>query len=101
LGMQDFDFCPNQIKFYQNGLKKFARGCGRTPASQDPTPPAVESIIKGRVHCFSTQIVVSKCFLLNHEKNFGVDPSCRFREKRKNPPLILKSDVTDTKARLL
>jgi len=26
---------------------------------------------------------MNKCFLLNPEKRFGADPSCRFREKRK------------------
>jgi len=41
------------------------------------------------------------CFLLNPEKKFGEDPSCRFREKRKNVPLISKNDVTVPKARLL
>jgi len=56
---------------------------------------------KGRVHCFSMQVVMNKCFLLNSEKKFGTDPSCRFREKRKNLPLIPKNDVTDPKARLL
>jgi len=34
--MQDFDFCPNRIKFYPNFvqvcLKKFARGNGRIPS---------------------------------------------------------------------
>jgi len=40
--------------------------------------------LKGRVHCFSMQVVINKCFLLNSEKKFGSDPSCRFREKRKN-----------------
>jgi len=39
--------------------------------------------VKGRVHCFSMQVGVDKCFLLNPEKNFGVDPFCRFWEKRK------------------
>jgi len=29
------------------------------------------------------QFVKNNCFLLNPEKNFDVDPSCRFREKRK------------------
>jgi len=29
------------------------------------------------------QVVMNKFFLLNPEKNFGADPSCRFREKRK------------------
>jgi len=37
---------------------------------------------EGRVHCFSMQVVINKCFLLNSEKIFGADPSCRFREKR-------------------
>jgi len=43
-------------------------------------------------------------FLLNPEKKkkkFGVDPSCRFRKKCKNVPLIPKNDVTEPKARLL
>jgi len=38
--------------------------------------------LKGRVHCFSLQIVMNKWFLLNREKKIGTDPSCRFREKR-------------------
>jgi len=38
--------------------------------------------LKGRVHCFTMQVVISKCFLLNPEK-FGADPSCCFREKSK------------------
>jgi len=33
---------------------------------------------KGRVQCFSMQVVINKCFLLNPEKN-GADLSCRFR----------------------
>jgi len=45
--------------------------------------------------------VVKKSFLLNPEKNFGIDPSCRFREKRKNAPLIPKNDVTEHKAKRL
>jgi len=44
---------------------------------------AVFLLIKSRVHCFSMQVVKNKCFLLN-PKNIGADPSCRFREKRKN-----------------
>jgi len=47
------------------------------------------------------QIVMNKCFLLNPEKKFGTNPSCRFREKSKNAPLIPENDVTDPKARLL
>jgi len=38
------------------------------------------SYLKGRVHCFSMQVVMSKCFI-NPEK-IGADQSCRFREKR-------------------
>jgi len=34
------------------------------------------------VHCFSMQAVMNRCFLLNPEKNFGANPSCRFWEKR-------------------
>jgi len=41
---------------------------------------------------------MNKCFLLNSEKRFGADPSCRFR---KNVHLIPKNDVTEPKARLL
>jgi len=37
---------------------------------------------KGRVHCFSMQVVVNEYFLLNLEKKFSVGPFCRFREKR-------------------
>jgi len=54
--------------------------------------------IKGRVHCFSTQIVMNKCYLLNPEKKFGADPSCHFRKKR---TLISKNVVTEPKARRL
>jgi len=39
--------------------------------------------LKGRVHCFSLQVVMNKRFLLNPEKKFRADPSSRFREKRK------------------
>jgi len=38
--------------------------------------------VKDRVHCFSIQVVMNKCFFQNPEKNFGANPSCRFREKR-------------------
>jgi len=38
--------------------------------------------LKGRVHCFSMQVGINKCFLLNPEKKFGADPSCRFRKKK-------------------
>jgi len=55
---------------------------------------------KGRVHCFSMQVVMNKCFLLNPEKKFGADFTV-FREKRKNTTLIPKNDVTEPKAKLL
>jgi len=32
---------------------------------------------------FSMQVVINKFFLLNPEKNFGADVSCRLRKKRK------------------
>jgi len=44
---------------------------------------------------------MNKCFLINSEKKFGIDPSFRFREKLKNAPLIPKNDVTEPTARLL
>jgi len=55
--------------------------------------------LKGRVHCFLMQVLKNKRFLLNSEKNYGADPSCRFREKCKNAPLIPKNDFTEPKAR--
>jgi len=44
-------------------------------------------LFKDRMHCFSIQVVINKCFLLNPEKKFGADTSGRLREKRKNAPL--------------
>jgi len=43
------------------------------------------SLINGGVHCFSIQVVMSKCFLLNpgKKKKNGAASSCCFREKRK------------------
>jgi len=32
-------------------------------------------LFKGWVHCFSKQVVMNKCFLLNPEKKFGTDSS--------------------------
>jgi len=34
------------------------------------------------------QVVMNKCFLLNPEKTFGADSSCRFREKCKKHTLF-------------
>jgi len=39
----------------------------------------VNILFKDRVHCFSMQVVMNKCFLLFPENKFSVDPSC-FRE---------------------
>jgi len=60
---------------------------------------AIPSLIKGRVHCFLMQVVLNKCFHLKSEKKISADPFCRFREKRKNAPLIPKNDITEPKAR--
>jgi len=40
------------------------------------------NVFKGRVQCFSMQVLMNKCFLQTPEKQFGTDPSFRFREKR-------------------
>jgi len=58
----------------------------------------VQYFFKGQVRCFSMQVVMKKCFLLNSEKKFGADSSCRFRGKR---TLLPKNVVTEPKARLL
>jgi len=42
----------------------------------------IEEGLKDRMHCFSMQVVKNKYFLLNPEKKFGANPSCRFRDKR-------------------
>jgi len=55
---------------------------------------------KDRLQCFSMQVVMNKCFLLNPEKNC-VDPSCHFREIRKNAHFNSENDVTEPKARQL
>jgi len=55
-------------------------------------------VIKGRVHCFSMQVVMNKCFLLNPEKNLTQICLVVFE---KNAPLIPKNMVTEPKARLL
>jgi len=57
--------------------------------------------IKGRVHCFSMQVVTNKCILLNPEKDLAQIRLVVFKKNAKNPPLIPKNDVTVPKARLL
>jgi len=58
----------------KQGVEPFAKLCETWPVLD----------FKDQVHCFSMQVVTNKCFLLNREKEFGTDPSCRYREKRKN-----------------
>jgi len=75
--------------------------CFYCDANWYSTTSSKKSTIKGRGHCFSMQVVMNKCFLLNTEKKIGADSVCHFREKRKNAPLLPKNDVTEPKARLL
>jgi len=46
------------------------------------------------------QVVMSKCFLLNPEKNLAQIRFVVFKKNAKNAPLIPKNDVTEPKARL-
>jgi len=44
-----------------------------------------EKDLKGRVHCFSMQVVMNKCFLLNSEKKFVFKKNskkCTFNSKK-------------------
>jgi len=50
------------------------------------------------MHCFSMQVVMKKCFLLNPEKNLA---QIRLIASEKSAPLIPKNDVTETKIRRL
>jgi len=54
--------------------------------------------LKDRVHCFSMQVVINKCFLLNPEKNLAQIHLVVFE---KSAPLIPKNDVTEPKVRRL
>jgi len=61
---------------------------------------------KGWVQCFSMQVVMNKCFLLNPEKkkkNWHLAQSCLFvfKKNAKNASLIPKNIITEPKARLL
>jgi len=58
-------------------------------------------LLKGRVHCFSMQVVMNKYFLLNPEKILAQIRLVVFEINAKNAPLISKNDVTEPKARLL
>jgi len=59
------------------------------------------SPFKGRVHCFSMQVVMNKCFLLNPIKNLAQIRLIVFEKNAKNVPLIPKNDVTEPKIRRL
>jgi len=56
---------------------------------------------KGRVDCFSMQVVINKCFLLNPEKKFGADLSCHLTTIQKKAHFNAENDVTEPKARRL
>jgi len=58
---------------------------------------SADLLFKGRVHCFSMQVVMNKCFL-NPEKSLA---QIRLVVFEKNAPLIPKNDVTDPKPMLL
>jgi len=58
--------------------------------------------VKGRVHCFSMQVVINKCFLQNPEKiNLAQIRLVVFEKYAKNAPLISTNDAIKPKARLL
>jgi len=46
---------------------------GNSGLWEEPYLPRI--CVKGWVHCFSMQVVMNKCFLLNLEKKFGTDLS--------------------------
>jgi len=57
--------------------------------------------IKGRVHCFSMQVVMNKCFLLKSGKKLAQIRLVVFKKNAKIAHLIPKNDVTEPKAGLL
>jgi len=40
------------------------------PFCTENRKPINYNLFKGRVHCFSMSVIMSKCFLLNSEKNW-------------------------------
>jgi len=56
---------------------------------------------KGRVHCFSMQVVTNKCFLLSPEKNWRRSVLSFSRKTQKKAHLIPKNDVTELKIKSL
>jgi len=63
-----------------------------------PLPPAADA--HDRMHCFSMQVVMNKCFLLNQKKLAQIRLVI-FEKNAKHAPLIPKNDITDPKTRLL
>jgi len=63
--------------------------------------PTSDVILKDRVHFFSKQVVMNKCFLLNPEKKIGSYPSCRFLHKRAFNSEKWRHRAEGWKARLL
>jgi len=61
--------------------------------------------LKGRVQCFSMQVVINKCFFLNPEKKLAQIRLVVFEKNAKIAQLqripIPKNDVTEPKTRLL
>jgi len=66
-----------------------------------PSTNHLKTKIKGRVHCFSMQVVINKCFLLNPEKNLTQIRLVVIEKNAKNPHSIPKNDVSEPTARLL
>jgi len=57
---------------------------------------------KGRVHCFSMQVVMNKCFVQNPQKILAlIRFYVVFEKNAKTHTLIPKNDVTEPKAMLL
>jgi len=59
----------------------------------------INKSLSGQVQCFSMQVVMNKCFLLNLKKKNWQRSVLSF--SRKTHALNPKNDVTETKARLL
>jgi len=76
----------------------FFRSLGENSCSFQSAVKMLRRTFKDRVHCFSMQIVMNKCFLLNSEKKLA---QIRLVVFEKKAPLIPKNDVTEPKARLL
>jgi len=47
------------------------------------------------MHCFSMQVIMNKCFLLNPKKSLAQIRLIVFEKNEKDAPLIPKHDVTE------